>query len=100
MPRPYHVKTQGNGGLLKVGLGARLAFGLMGLLVVLAGWATQAQAAEQHGYALYLFQAAGLHGYRYFTDEKRSAARLWRSFIATLLYAGMMTFFAIYALLR
>jgi hypothetical protein len=79
---------------------ANLAFGFMGFLSVLGGWGTQAQAVVLLGYALYLFQAALWHGYRYFTDGKRSAARLWRSCLATLLYAGMMVFFALDALLR
>jgi hypothetical protein len=77
---------------------ANLAFGLMGFLSVLPGWGTHAQAVVLLGYALYLFQAACLHGYRYFTDEKKSPARLWRSCIATLLFAGMMAFFAINSL--
>jgi hypothetical protein len=78
---------------------ANLAFGFMGLLAVLAAWGTHAQAAALLGYSLYLFQAAFLHGYRYFTDEKRSPSRLWRSFLLTLLFAGMMAFFGVYALL-
>jgi hypothetical protein len=79
---------------------ANLAFGFMGLLTVLARWGTHAQAVVLLGYALYLFQAACLHGYRYFTDKVKSPARLWRSFISTLLFVGMMTFFALNALLR
>jgi len=77
---------------------ANLAFGFMGFAAVLARWGTQAQALVLLGYSLYLFQAALLHGYRYFTDPQRSRARLWRSVLATLLYAGNMTFFALYAL--
>ncbi|HET6494915.1 MAG TPA: DUF6790 family protein [Thermoleophilia bacterium] len=78
---------------------ANLAFGGMGLLAVLADWGTHAQALALLGYSLYLFQAALLHGYRYFTDEKRSPARLWRGAILTLVLVGFMTFFAVYALL-
>jgi ABC-type Fe3+-siderophore transport system permease subunit len=78
---------------------ANLAFGLMGFLSVLEGWGMHAQVVVLLGYAFYLFQAACLHGYRYFADNKKSPARFWRSFIATLLYAGMMAFFAISALL-
>lgn len=78
---------------------ANLGFGVMGLLAVLADWGTHAQALALLGYSLYLFQAALLHAYRYFTDEKRSAARLWRGVILTLVLVGMMTFFAVYALL-
>lgn len=79
---------------------ANLAFGFMGCLSVGAQWGTHAQALVLLGYALYLFQAAVLHGYRYFTDEKKSPARLWRSFLATLLFVGMMAFFGIHALLQ
>ena len=78
---------------------ANLAFGFMGLLAVLADWGTHAQALILLGYSLYLLQAAMLHTYRYFTDERRSPARLWRGVVPTLVLVGMMTFFAIYALL-
>ena len=78
---------------------ANLAFGFMGLLAVFARWGVRAQALVVLGYSLYLFQAAMLHGYRYFTDEKRSPARLWSSAIGTLLFAGMMAYFAVAALL-
>jgi hypothetical protein len=79
---------------------ANLAFGVMGILVVALSWGTHAQVIVLIGYAVYLIQAAILHGYRYFTDEKKSPARLWRSFLATLLYAGMMLFFAIFGLVN
>ena len=77
---------------------ANLAFGCVGLRSVLAGWGVRAQVVALLGYAIYLFQASILHGYRYFTDEQKSAARLWRFCIPTLLFAGMMTFFAMAAL--
>ncbi|MDD2338130.1 MAG: hypothetical protein PHD01_16345 [Geobacteraceae bacterium] len=73
---------------------ANLAFGFMGLLPVFLHWGEKAEALVLIGYAVYLFQAALLHGYRYFTDEKKLTARLWRSCLTTLLYAGMMTYFA------
>ena len=73
---------------------ANLAFGFMGLLSVFRHWGAEAQSLVLLGYAVYLFQAAVLHGYRYFTDEKKSPARLWRSCLTTLLYAGMMAYFA------
>ncbi len=79
---------------------ANLAFGVMGILVVALNWDVTAQVVVLIGYAVYLIQAAILHGYRYFTDEKKSPARLWRSFLATLLYAGMMLFFAIFGLVN
>ena len=78
---------------------ANLGFGAMALLAVIAGWGVHAQALVLLGYSLYLFQAAMLHLYRYFTDETRSPARLWRAVMLTLVIVGMMTFFAIYALL-
>jgi len=71
----------------------------MALLAVIADWGVHAQALVLLGYSLYLFQAAMLHLYRYFTDETRSSARLWRAVMLTLVIVGMMTFFAIYALL-
>lgn len=77
---------------------ANLAFGFMGILSVLARWGLRAEAVVLSGYALYLFQAACLHGYRYITAEKKSPARLWRSSIATLLYVVMMVFFALSSL--
>jgi hypothetical protein len=66
---------------------------------VLAGWGAHAQALALLGYSLYLFQAAVPHTYRFLTDERRSAARLWRGVIPTLVLVGMMTFFAVYTLL-
>jgi hypothetical protein len=76
---------------------ANLAFGAMGFLAALAPWGTKPQAVVLLGYALYLFQAALFHLHRYLTDGKRSAARLWRSVLATLLYVEMMTFFGVRA---
>jgi hypothetical protein len=79
---------------------ANLAFGLVGLLSVVMKSGMTAQALILLGYALYLLQAAILHGYRYFTDEKKSPVRLWRSFLLTLLVSGMMIFFAVSGLIR
>lgn len=77
---------------------ANLAFALMaGLAVCLAGDARVAGVVLA-GYAAYLVQAAFLHLHRYLTDAERSPARLWRSVVATLVYAGMMGFFALAAL--
>ena len=78
---------------------ANLAFGVMGLVAGLASLGTKVQALVILGYALYLFQAIMLHFYRYLTDASRSSARLWRSVIAAFLFAGMMTFFGVRALL-
>ena len=77
---------------------ANLAFGIIGVLSVAGNFACQTQAVVVFGYSIYLFQAGLLHGFRYFTDAIKSSARLWRSCVATLLYAGMMAFFAIHAL--
>jgi len=74
---------------------ANLAFGIMGILSVAGNHSPMTQALVLIGYAAYLLQAAALHGYRYVTDAQKSPARLWRSCIATLLYAGLMAFFAI-----
>lgn len=77
---------------------ANLAFGVMGFMAGLGGHPAGTQALVLLGYALYLAQAGILHGYRYFTDAEKSPARLWRSCVATLLYAAFMGFFAIQAL--
>jgi len=74
---------------------ANLAFGTTGILSVVANWGKEALIIPLAGYSVYLLQAAILHGYRYFTDEKKSPARLWRSCFATLLYSVMMAYFAI-----
>lgn len=76
---------------------ANLAFGLMGFATVFYLKLTQVHTVVLFGYAIYLLQAAILHGYRYFTDTKRSPARLWRSCISTLVYAGMLMYFAVYS---
>lgn len=79
---------------------ANLAFGVMGLLSVYADLGLQAQALTILGYAVYLMQAALLHGYQYFTSDAKSADKLWRIVIGTGSFAAMMLFFAVYALLR
>ncbi|MBA4393493.1 MAG: hypothetical protein C0407_08055 [Desulfobacca sp.] len=78
---------------------ANLAFGIIGILTSYWYYSAQTQAVIVLGYAIYLLQAGLLHGYIYFTDGKKSAARLWRSCAATLLYSGMMSFFALRILL-
>lgn len=78
---------------------ANLAFGVMGLLAVFARFGAQAQALVLAGYSLYLVQAGALHGYQYFTGERRSVAWLWRVVIGTLSFAALMAFFAVRALL-
>jgi hypothetical protein len=77
---------------------ANLAFGIIGIISVIKDPSPKAQAVILLGYSIYLFQAAILHGFRYFTDSVKSSARLWRSCIATFSYAGIMVFFAIKAL--
>ena len=78
---------------------ANLAFGLIGMLSSLKPLSPQTQAIIVLGYAIYLAQAGLLHGYLYLTDGKKSPARLWRSCLATLLFAGMMSFLSIRILL-
>ncbi len=74
---------------------ANLAFGLMGVIAFFADAGKNPLILALAGYAIYLFQAGILHGYRYFTDEVKSPIRLWRSCVATLLYVAMMSYFAI-----
>jgi hypothetical protein len=73
---------------------ANLAFGCMAILAVSLQWGAKVEIIVLCGYALYLLQAALLHGYRYLSEEPKSPARLWRSCLATLLFAGMMGYFA------
>jgi uncharacterized membrane protein YfcA len=77
---------------------ANLAFGVMGCTVAIWMPSFPVFFVVLLGYSAYLAQAALLHLYRYFTDPSRSAARLWRSVIATLLFAAMMAVFAARAL--
>ncbi len=77
---------------------ANLAFGVTGLVSSLTSLGKSAMTISLIGYAAYLLLASILHGYRFFTDERKSPARLWRSCLATLLYAGMMSYFAITSL--
>jgi hypothetical protein len=77
---------------------ANIAFGTIGVLSVFINKGIHTQAVVLLGYAVYLLQTAGLHGFRYFTESRKSPARLWRSCIATFFYAGLMAFFAIRAL--
>jgi hypothetical protein len=79
---------------------SNLAFGIIALLSVMCNQGTNAQSLVLLGYAMYLLQAAVLHGYRYFTDGRKSQARLWRSCVSTFLYAGMMAFFSLWGLLH
>jgi hypothetical protein len=74
---------------------ANLAFGTIGVISTLGNQAPKTQAVVLLGYAIYLFQAGGLHGFRYFTGSQKSTVRLWRACIATLLYAAAMAFFAL-----
>lgn len=76
---------------------ANLAFGVTGLLTAFSNWGSLPQGVVLLGYAIYLFQAAILHAYRYFTDEVKSPVRLWRSSILTFLFVAMMVFFALKA---
>ncbi len=77
---------------------ANLAFGVMALLAVFAGLGVRAQALAVLGYAVYLLQAAFLHGRGYIKSETRSAAKLWRSVVGTASFAVLMLFFSLYAL--
>ena len=77
---------------------ANLAFGIAGFVAVFPDRGMVVQAVVILGYALYLFQAGILHGYRFFTSENRSVGRLVRFSLSTILYAIMMSYFALNAL--
>ena len=76
---------------------ANLAFGVMGLVSV-AALGVQAQALALLGYAVYLAQAAALHGYQYAHSKQRSVDKLWRVVIGTASFAAVMAFFAVASL--
>lgn len=77
---------------------ANLAFGFMGILAPLAHWGGKALVLIILGYAVYLFQAAVLHFYRFLTDRPRCFMRFWRSVLPAILYSGMMAWLAIAAI--
>lgn len=91
-------KTDRPDWMFEVGF-ANLAFAVAAFISIFVRDGARSQAIITAGFAVYLLQAAILHGYRYFTDDTRSAGRLWRSFILTLLFSGMMLFFAVVTLL-
>ena len=74
---------------------ANLAFAASGFIAALTPLGKPAMTISLAAYSIYLLQASILHGYRYFTDEKKSPARLWRSCLATLLYSVMLGYFAV-----
>lgn len=57
------------------------AFALAGLLAFALDWGVYAMGAVVLAYAFYLLQAAVLHGWRYFSGQSRTPARLWGSFV-------------------
>ncbi len=91
-------KTDRPDWMFEVGF-ANLAFAVASFAGLLIKNGEIALAVVTAGFAFYLLQAAILHAYRYFTDAEKSPGRLWRSFILTLLFSGMMLFFAVNALL-
>lgn len=78
---------------------ANLGFAVAAIVAAAADLSAQAQALPILAYGAYLLQAGVLHGYRYFTGENKSPGKLWRSCLATLLFAALMLFFAIRALI-
>ncbi len=78
---------------------ANLAFGVMGFVAVFANLGVRAQALALLGYAVYLAQAALLHGYEYMKSDTKSAEKLWRIVLGTASFSAMMLFFSLNALL-
>lgn len=74
---------------------ANLAFGLVALIAYFGNWGPASLAAMVLAYALYMLMAAILHGYRFFTGENKSIRHLVLSVLLTILYSGMMIYFAI-----
>lgn len=87
-------KTDRPDWMFEVGF-ANLAFAVATFTGLLLKNSETALAVVTVGFAAYLLQAAILHAYRYFTDAEKAPGRLWRSFLLTLLFSGMMLFFAV-----
>ena len=66
--------------------------------MTIAAVGVQAQALALLGYAVYLAQAAALHGYQYAHSKQRSADKLWRVVIGTASFAAVVAFFAVASL--
>ena len=66
------------------------AFALAGFLAVIFAWGVAALAAVVLCYAVYLLQAAVMHGWRYFSGRSRTPQRLWGSFIGLLAICVMV----------
>ena len=74
------------------------AFAVAGLLAVLLDWGEHAMAAVVLAYTTYLLQASLLHGWRYFSGQSRTPARLWGSFVGLTAMCVMVIFVVVVAL--
>jgi hypothetical protein len=74
------------------------AFALAGLLAVVLDWGVYAMGAVVLAYAFYLLQAAILHGWRYFSGQSRTPARLWGSFVGLTAMCVMVIVVCVIAL--
>ena len=76
---------------------ANLAFGLSALAAVFCGWGAYAAAATIFAYGVFLGQSALLHLIRYAIQQPHQRELLWRTVIATGVFAAWMLFFAVHA---
>ncbi len=73
---------------------ANLAFGLAAIMASMCPKGTTGMTVVTVGYAIYLLQAAILHGYRALAARPVEIKRLIRSSLLTLVYCILMIFFA------
>ncbi len=74
---------------------ANLAFGLSAIMATLCPLGTAGMVVVLIGYAVYLLQAAILHGYRTLTTKPIQTRRFLRSSLLTVVYVILMFYFAI-----
>jgi hypothetical protein len=77
---------------------ANLAFGVTGLVAVFGGWGGRASAAVLFAYALYLFQATGLHTYHYFSKHLHDRTWAYRNIVGAGAAAALMLSFAVWGI--
>lgn len=74
---------------------ANLALGLIAFIAFFLNWGVPAAAAIVICYAIYIIQAAIFHAWRFAHNKRPYRGYIWLSVVLPIMYAGMMSFFAI-----
>jgi hypothetical protein len=74
---------------------ANLALGLIALIAYFLHWGVAAASAIIICYAIYILQAAIFHAWRFSQNKHPYSGYIWLSVVLPIVYAGMMSFFAI-----